>query len=83
MSIQDILNQMEGSYGKPSSGVLFATYTLFKSPFVTTKAPKQPFYPIKQCQEVMMLGKLPYTTEQVIQCALPSDGIKYLSDEIV
>jgi hypothetical protein len=65
-----ILNQMEGSYGKPSSGVLFTTNTLFKSPFATTKAPEILFYSIKQCQEVMVVGKLPYTTEQVIQNAL-------------
>ncbi len=70
MSIQDILNQLEGSYGKPSSGALFATNMLFKSPFAATEAPKLLFYHIEQCQEVMTLGKLPYTTEQVIQNAL-------------
>jgi hypothetical protein len=71
MPIQEVLNQMEQvSYGKPSSRALFATNTLFKSPFAATEAPELLFHHIKQCQEVMALGKLPYTTEQVIQNAL-------------
>jgi hypothetical protein len=69
MSIQ-ILNQMEGLYGKPSSALLFATNTLFKSPFDTSEAPELLFYHIEQCQEVMTLGKLPYTLEQIIQDTL-------------
>jgi hypothetical protein len=39
--------QMEGSYGKSSSEALFATDTLFKSPFAATKDPKLLFYYIK------------------------------------
>ncbi len=40
MSIQDILNQMEGLYGKPSSASSFAANTLFKSPFAASEAPE-------------------------------------------
>jgi hypothetical protein len=40
MSIQDILNQMDGSYGKPSSASLFSNNTLFKSPFAASEAPE-------------------------------------------
>jgi hypothetical protein len=70
MSIQDILNQMETFYGKPSSGTLFANNTLFKSPFTMSEAPELLFYCIEQCQEIMTLGQLPYTTKQIIQNAL-------------
>jgi hypothetical protein len=70
MSIQDILNQMEDSYRKPSSALLFATNTLFKSPFAASEAPELLFFRIEQCQEVMTLGKLPYTLEQIIQNTL-------------
>jgi hypothetical protein len=69
MSIQDILNQLEDLYGKPMSGALFANNTLLKSPFGAIRAPKL-FYHIDKCQEIMTLGKLPYTTKQIIQNAL-------------
>jgi hypothetical protein len=35
-----------------------------------TEAPKLLFYCIEQCQEIMTLGMLPYTTEQVILNAI-------------
>jgi hypothetical protein len=70
MSIQFILNQLEDAYGKPSAAALFANDTLFKSSFSATKAPELLFYHIEQCQEIMTLGKLPYTPEQVITNAL-------------
>jgi hypothetical protein len=70
MSIQFILNQLEDAYGKPSAAALFANDTLFKCAFSATKAPELLFYCIEQCQEIMTLGKLPYTPEQVIANAL-------------
>jgi hypothetical protein len=68
--IQVILTQMENLCGKPLAAALFTNDTLFKSPFHATEAPELLFYRIKQCQEIMTLGKLPYTTEQVISNAL-------------
>jgi hypothetical protein len=50
MSIQVILTQMEGLYGKPSATALFTNNMLFKSPFHATEAPKLLFYRIEQCQ---------------------------------
>jgi hypothetical protein len=61
-----LMNQLEDLSRKLSVAALFANDTLFKSPFFATKAPKLLFYCIKQCQEIMTLGKLPYTMEQVI-----------------
>jgi hypothetical protein len=70
MLIQVILNQMEDLYGKSLGAALFVNNTLFKSHFHATETPKLLFYRIKQCQEIMTLGKLPYTMEQVILNAL-------------
>ncbi len=58
MSIQFILNQFKDAYGKPLAVALFANNTLFKSKFSATNAPELLFYRIKQCQEIMTLGKL-------------------------
>jgi hypothetical protein len=69
-SIKVILTQMEDLYGKPLAAVLFANDTLFKSLFHPTEAPKLLCYRIEQCQEIMTLGKLSYTTEQVISNTL-------------
>ncbi len=66
MSIQVILNQLEDLYGKQSAAALFANDTLFKSLFFVPEAPKLLLYCIEQFQEIMTLGKLQYTTEQVI-----------------
>jgi hypothetical protein len=68
--IQVIFNQMEDLYRKPLTVTLFANDTLIKSPLHATEAPKLLFYHIEQCQEITTLGKLPYTTEQVISNAL-------------
>ena len=62
MSIQVVLAQMEDLYGKPLAAALFANNALFKIPFHSTEPPpKLLFYRIEQCQEIMTLGKLPYT----------------------
>jgi hypothetical protein len=66
MSIELIMSQMESSYGKPSPAMLFANDSLFKSPIAATDSPEALFYRMEQCQEIMTLGSLPYTTEQII-----------------
>jgi hypothetical protein len=70
MSIHEILTRLEDGYGKPSSGVLFATDNCFKSAFGLNEAPELLFYHMEQCQEIMTLGKMPYTPEQIINNAL-------------
>ncbi len=70
MLIHEILTQLEDGYGKPSSSALFATDNHFKSAFGANKAPELLFYHMEQCQEIMMLGKMPYTPEQIINNAL-------------
>jgi hypothetical protein len=70
MSIESIMSQMEGSYGKPSPAMLYSYDSLFKSPIAATDSPEALFYRMEQCQEIMALGNLPYTTEQIIANAV-------------
>jgi hypothetical protein len=70
MWIHEILTQLEDRYSKPSSVALFATDNCFKSAFGANKAPELLFTCMEQCQEIMMLGKMPYTPEQIINNAL-------------
>jgi hypothetical protein len=44
MTICSILEQLENSYGKPNNMSLFYNNTLFRSPFLATKAPEMLFY---------------------------------------
>ena len=70
MSIESIMNQIESSYGKPSPAMLYSNDSLFKSPIAASDSPEALFYRMEQCQEVMTLGNLPYTTEQIIANAV-------------
>ncbi len=49
MSIQEIMTQLEMSYGKPTPMALHNNNLLFRSPMTTTDAPEMLFYRIKQC----------------------------------
>ena len=66
ISIKYILTQMESSNGKPSATMLYVNDTLFKSPIGANNAPEILFYRMEKCQEIMTLGNLAYTPEQVI-----------------
>ncbi len=56
MSIQDILNQLELVYGRPSRHKLLHNDSLFRLPFCATEAPKCLFWQIKQCQEIQVIA---------------------------
>jgi hypothetical protein len=66
MSIQEILTQLETSYGKPTPMALHNNDLLFRSPMSTTDAPEMLFYRIKQCQEIATLAGDPYTQMQIM-----------------
>jgi hypothetical protein len=66
MSIQDILNQLELTYGCPSRHELLHNDTLFRLTFCATEAPKRLFWHIKQCQEIQVIADNPYTLMQLI-----------------
>ncbi len=56
MSIQEILNQLETAYGKPTPVAPHNNDLLFRSPMATNDAPKLLFYRIKQCKEIATLA---------------------------
>jgi hypothetical protein len=84
MTIRTILEQLEASYGKPDTMMLFGNDTLFLSPFPANKAPEMAFYRIKQCQEIQILVQDPYTPMQNNQqCGAPVDAIGHLPPQRV
>jgi hypothetical protein len=70
MSIIDILNQLQVSYGKPNMITLHTNDTLFCSPMPAGDLPKMLVYRIEQCQEIQRIGNLPYSNEQIIANAI-------------
>jgi hypothetical protein len=66
MSIQDILNQLELAYGRPSGCEFLQNNALFHLPFCATKAPKRLFWCIEQCQEIQVIADNPYTPMQLM-----------------
>ncbi len=78
MTVCSILEQLENSYGKPDTMLLFHNNTLFCSPFPATKAPEMLFYLIEQYQEIQTIPQDPYTPKQIISnaiCLLMQSGI--------
>jgi hypothetical protein len=59
MSIIDILDQLDATYGKPDTITLLHNDTLFTSAFNPTDAPESLFYRIEQCQEIQVLARDP------------------------
>jgi hypothetical protein len=70
MSIIDILDQLDGTYGKPDTMTLLQNDTLFRSAFNLMDAPESRFYRIEQCQEIQVLARDPYSDTQVINNAI-------------
>jgi len=70
MSVLDILDQLQNSYGKPDMMTIFNNETLYRSPMAPSDSPEVLFYRIEQCQEVQIIGKVPFMTEQIIANAV-------------
>jgi hypothetical protein len=56
ISIMDMLDQLETTYGKPDAMTLFANDTLFWSAFSPINVPEALFHRIEQCQELAVLA---------------------------
>ena len=57
MTIREMLEQLEGTYGRPNTMTMFANNTLFGSVFSPNNAAESPFYRmVEQCQEIQVLG---------------------------
>jgi hypothetical protein len=70
MLIQDIMTQLETSYGKPMPMALHNNDLLFCSPMTTTDVPEMLFYRIEQCQEIATLAGDPFTPMQIMNTAV-------------
>jgi hypothetical protein len=70
MSIIDILNQLQDSYGKLMMMTLFQNNVMFRNLMAPTDSLKMLFYRIEQCQKIQFIGKLPYSDEQIIANAV-------------
>jgi hypothetical protein len=66
MSIQDILSQLEMTFGRPSGTVLFSNNTTFTAPFNPAETPETLFRRVEECQEVAVLGRAPYSNAQIV-----------------
>ncbi len=66
MSIQEILDQLESTYGKPSSAISFHNNAIFKSTFSAMDTPKSLFRRIEECQEIAVLGGAQYSVPQIV-----------------
>ena len=66
MSIQEILAQLETSFGRPSATVLFNNNVTFAGPFNPMDTPETLFHRIEECPEVAELGGAPYTNMQIV-----------------
>jgi hypothetical protein len=57
MSVLEILDQLQTSYGKPNMMTLFKNKNMFRSPMAPTDSPEILFYRLEQCQEIQIIGQ--------------------------
>jgi hypothetical protein len=65
MTIIEIFDQLQDSYGKPNMMTLFNNSTLFRSPMTPGNSPEMLFYRIEQCQEIQWIRKVSYLDNQI------------------
>jgi hypothetical protein len=70
MSVRLILEQLEGSYGKPNMMTIHQNDLLFRSPLLPSEAPEMLFYCIEQCQKIQTIAEDPYTPKQIMSNAV-------------
>ena len=70
MTIIEILDHLQDSYGKPNLMTLFNKDTLFHSPMTPCNSPEMLFYRIEQCQEIQHIQKVLYSDNQIIDTAV-------------
>ena len=69
MSIMNMLDQLEMTYGKPNAVTLFANTTLFRGAFNPNDALEALFHHIEQCKGIAVLVCNPYSNVQAINNA--------------
>ena len=66
MSIQAILSQLETTFGRPTSDIVFSNNMRFTSPFDPRDTPENLFRRVEECQEIAILGGATYTVNQIM-----------------
>jgi hypothetical protein len=66
MSTQLIIVQLETSYSKSMANIIQNSNVLFTSDFNPWDAPDMLFHRVEQCQEVAILGAMPYMAAQLV-----------------
>ena len=66
MSIQAILSQLETTFGKPTVNIIFNNNMTFTSSFSPMDTPETLFHRIEECQEIAILGAMPYSVPQIV-----------------
>jgi hypothetical protein len=78
MRVIYILDQLNNTYGKPTSSALEVNDNIFRSPYLTADVLQALFHPIEDCAKVTLLGKNHCTNRQLIYtavCLLQSTGL--------
>ena len=78
MSIRDIFDQLSNIYGQPTPATMELNNTTFRGVYSAADAPEVLFRRIKDCAEIAILGRNPYTDRQLLQnaiCLLLTTGL--------
>jgi len=67
MSVQEILNQLSAIYGQPTPAAMEINDTAFRGVYSAADAPEVLSRRIKDCAEIAILGRNPYTDRQLLQ----------------
>jgi hypothetical protein len=70
MSVRDILDQQSSIYGQPTPAAMEINDTVFCGVYLAADAPEVLFRRIKDCAEIAILGRNPYTDHQLLQNAI-------------
>jgi hypothetical protein len=70
MRVIDILDQLSTIYGQPTTAVLEANNTVFRSPYPDADVHEVLFRCIKECAKTALLGCNPYTDWQLVMNAI-------------
>ena len=70
MSINEILDQLESTYGRPDATTLLQNNALYRGTLANTKSLETLFLRLELCQEVQILANNPYTDVQMLHQAV-------------
>jgi hypothetical protein len=63
---KDIFDQLQGTYGKPTPDAMRQNNLAFLAPYNPQEPPELLFKRCSDCQEIAIMAKVPYTSEQMM-----------------